>query len=126
VPPLGTWGNASWGARWDKYAAHHPSPCIFEYGQTDSFPLHIGGTRTRVSPGYTDPTNKENHKDRDSVTTVVTDLLSDNFGVKDLTFYDKQDLPNAVYYPNNDPFAPTATKVVQYCQKLLRDLGVSS
>jgi hypothetical protein len=31
APPLGTWGNAPWGARWDEYTACHPSPCIFEY-----------------------------------------------------------------------------------------------
>jgi hypothetical protein len=64
--------------------------------------------------------------DGDSVTTVATDLLLDNFGVENLTLYDKQDLLDAIYYPNDDPFAPTTAKVVQYCQKLLRDLGVSS
>jgi hypothetical protein len=30
--PPGRWGNAPWGARWDEYAACHPSPCIFKYG----------------------------------------------------------------------------------------------
>ena len=105
---------------------HHPSPCIFEYGQTDSFPLHIGSTRTRVSPKYTNPANKENHMDGDSMTIVITDLLPDDLRVEDLTLYDEQDLPGAIYYPDNDPFAPTTTKVVQYRQKLLRDLGVSS
>ena len=125
APPPGTWGNAPWGAGWDEYAARHPSPCIFEYGRTDSFPLHIGGTRTGVSPEYTDPANKENHTDEDSTTTVATDLLPDDFGVENLTLYDEQDLPGAVYYPDDDPFAPTTAKVVQYRQKLLRDLGVS-
>jgi hypothetical protein len=125
APPPGTWGNAPWGARWDEYAACHPSPCIFEYGQTDSFPLHIGGTRTGVSPKYTDPANKENHMNGDSMTSVVTDLLPDDLGVEDLTLYDKQDLLGTIYYPDDNPFAPTTAKVVQYRQKLLRDLGVS-
>jgi hypothetical protein len=126
APPPGTWGNAPWGAGWDEYAARHPSPCIFEYGRMDSFPLHIGGTGTGVSPEHTDPANKENHMDGDSVTTIATDLLPDDFGVENLTLYDEQDLPGAIYYPNDDPFAPTTAKVVQYRQKLLRDLGVSS
>jgi hypothetical protein len=64
--------------------------------------------------------------DRDSATTIMTDLLSHNFGVENLTLYNKQDLSGAIYYPNDNPFAPTATKVVQYRQKFLRDLGVSS
>jgi hypothetical protein len=64
--------------------------------------------------------------DGDSMTIVITDLLPDDLRVEDLTLYDEQDLPGAIYYPDNDPFAPTTTKVVQYRQKLLRDLGVSS
>jgi hypothetical protein len=64
--------------------------------------------------------------DGDSVTSVATDLLPDDLGVEDLTLYDEQDLPGAIYYPDDDPFAPTTAKVVQYHQKLLRDLGVSS
>jgi hypothetical protein len=126
APPPGTWGNAPWGAGWDEYAARHPSPCIFKYGRSDSFPLHIGSTRTGVSPEYTDPANKENQMDGDSATSVATDLLPDDLGVEDLTLYDKQDLPGAIYYPDDDPFAPTTAKVVKYRQKLLRDLGVSS
>jgi hypothetical protein len=83
----------------------------------DSLPVHIGGTGSGVSPKYTNPTTKENYMDRDSMTTITTDLLPDNLGVEDLTLYDEQDLPGTIYYPNNDPFAPTTTKVVQYRQK---------
>jgi hypothetical protein len=63
--------------------------------------------------------------DGDNATTVATDLLLDDFGVENLTLYDEQDLPGALYYPDDDPFAPTTAKVVQYHQKLLRDLGIS-
>ena len=125
APPPGTWGNAPWGTSWEEASQRPPSPCIFEYGRGGSEPLYLGSLGAGPASGHTTTTKEESSQEQDSATTVATDLLPYDFGVEDLSQYDERDLPGAIYDYEDDPLAPTAAKVAEYRQRLLRDLGVS-
>ena len=125
APPPGTWGNAPWGTGWGEAACDPRLPYLRVREGRVGAPVPRE-PESRTASTHTDTTTiQESSQGQNSTVPAATDDLPYDFGVEDLSQYDERDLPGATYDYEDDPFAPTAAKVVEYRQRLLRDLGVS-